>query len=361
MKRDNTELREIIDALDMTSYLDREGIEYRETFGSRGQQLNVRCCPKCGGEGWKVFLNAETGLGNCFHGSCETKFNKYSFIQAHLGLTGAATVDHMKNAAAEMGWRPPRKTRVAVDIDRPDLKLPKSFAIPIKGRNLAYLENRNITIELAEYFHLRFCHKGWFKYKQEGEEKFQKYDSRVLIPIFDLDGTMVSFQGRDITGTADRKYLFPPGYASTGSVLYNGHNVHKTNHIVIGEGAFDVFAIKAAFNWRVETRDVVPIGSFGKNLSFGSDESQVGKLLKLKQERGVQTITFMWDGEPKAIKAAVEAALMLNGHGFTTRVAILPAGKDPNEASVDEVIEAFFKATHITTASATKILLGLNK
>lgn len=361
MKRDNTELKEIIDALDMGAYLDREGIEYRETFGSRGLQLNVKCCPKCGGDNWKVFLNAESGLGNCFSGSCESKYNKYSFIAAHTALAAGAVVDHMRQVVAEMGWRPPRTSKVAVEMERAELKLPKSFAIPIRGRNLAYLENRRITVELAEYFHLRFCHKGWFKYKQEGVEKFQKYDNRVLIPVFDLDGEIVSFQGRDITGEAEKKYLFPPGFASTGSVIYNGHNVHKCNHIVMGEGAFDVFSLKAALDREPGLRDIVPVGSFGKNLSFGSSDSQVGKLLTLKQERGLETVTFMWDGEPLAIKAAVKAALMLNEHGFKTRVAILPDGKDPNECTPDEVIEAFYRATPITVASATKILINVAK
>lgn len=361
MKRDNTELKEVIDALDMGAYLDREGIDYRETFGSRGLQLNVKCCPKCGGDSWKVFLNAETGLGNCFSGSCETKFNKYSFIQAHCGLSGGGTVDHMKQVVAELGWRPARTSKVAVDLERPELKLPKSYVLPIKGKNLAYLEGRRISIALAEYFHLRFCHKGWFVYQQEGQERYQKYDNRILIPVFDLDGQIVSFQGRDITGTAEKKYLFPPGYASTGSVIYNGHNVHHCKHIVMGEGAFDVFSLKAALDSRPELRDIVPVGSFGKNLSYGSADSQVGKLLLLKQDRGLETVTFMWDGEPAAIKAAVKAALMLQTYGFKVRVAILPEGKDPNECTPDEVVEAFYRAVAINTASATKLLLGLKK
>lgn len=358
-RRDNSELREVIDALDMTAYLDREGIEYRETFGSRGLQLNIKCCPKCGGDSWKVFLNAESGLGNCFSGSCEAKYNKYSFIAAYSGLAPRAVVDHMKQVVSETGWRPARTSKVAVELERAELKLPKCYAIPIKGKNLAYLEGRRITIALAEYFHLRFCHKGWFKYKQEGQERFQKYDNRILIPVFDLDGNIVSFQGRDITGTAEKKYLFPPGFASTGSVIYNGHNVHNCKHAVMGEGVFDVFSLKAAFDSRSELRDIVPIGSFGKHLSYGSDDSQVGKLIRLKEERGLETVTFMWDGEPAAIRAAVKAALMLQSVGIKTRVAILPEGKDPNECTPEQVIEAFYLATPISVTSATKLLLGV--
>lgn len=358
---DHDELKEVIDALDIGAWLDREGVEYRETFGSRGLQLNVKCCPKCGGDKWKVFLNAETGLGNCFSGSCETKFNKYSFIAAHTGLAPRGVVDHMKQVVAELGWRPPRSSIIAVDMERPELKLPKSLPIPIKGRNLAYLENRHISIALAEYFHLRFCHRGWFAYKQDGEERYQRYHNRILIPVFDLEGNMVSFQGRDITGEAEKKYLFPPGFASTGSVLYNGHNVHHCEHIVIGEGVFDVFSIKGALDSRPELRDIVPVGSFGKHLSYGSDDSQLGKLVFLKQERGLKTVTIMWDGEKPAIAAAIKAALMVREIGLTTRVAILPKDKDPNECTPDEVVQAFYNAVKIDKMAATKLLLELAK
>jgi DNA primase len=55
----------------------------------------------------------------------------------------------------------------------------------------------------------------------------------------------------------------------------------------------------------------------------------------------------------------VKAALQLQSLGIKARVAVLPDGKDPNEATADEVVEAFFRAVPITTASATKLLLGL--
>jgi DNA primase len=101
------------------------------------------------------------------------------------------------------------------------------------------------------------------------------YNRRVLIPIYDLDGKLVSFQGRDITGTAEKKYLFPPGYArATGEHLYNGHNViGRPSDVVVGEGAFDVIAIKVAFDADPTLRDVVPVGTFGKHLSHGAPQT----------------------------------------------------------------------------------------
>lgn len=353
---DNSELQEALETIDIESWLDAEGVKYRATRGRSGPQLNVKECPCCGNANFKVFLNADNGLGNCFHGDCETKFNKWKFIHATLGGTARATIEHVKHFAREQGWRPKRKKAIAVEISGP-LALPDSIALPHNGRNLKYLDNRGITAEVATYFELRFSHHGHFDYIDDaGHPRQQDYAGRVIIPVFDLEGQLVSFQGRDITGTADRKYLFPPGYASTGTILYNGHNAHGAEHIVLGEGVFDVAAIKIALDEDIGLRDIVPLGTFGKHLSYGSEDSQFAKLLTLKAG-GLKTVTFMWDAEPKAIAAAVEAGLLLRTAGFTVRVALLPPGKDPNEVPPAEVRAAFYRSVVLTPATATRLLL----
>ena len=352
----NPEILEVLDRLDMESYLDREGVEYRRAHGSRGPQLNIRECPKCGNDKWKVFLNAETGLGNCFHGDCEAKYNKFSFIRAHTGLGGRSLDEHITAVGQEIGWQPRRKATVAVKTDLSDLVLPPSFEIPIEGRNLRYLTQRGIGIDIAKYFHLRFCKKGWFKYKFDGEDKFMKFDDRILIPVFDLEGTMVSFQGRDITGKAEKKYLFPPGFAATGEHLYNGQNVHGTERVLVGEGVFDVMAQKIALDEDVALRDVVPVGTFGKHLS----ENQIHRFMEL-HKRGVRQVTFMWDSEPEAIQGMIKSGLTLRGYGFDVRIALLPEGKDPNEVPTEVVRNAYWSATTLNRGSALKLMMRLRK
>lgn len=337
--------------------MDREGVRYRHTHGSRGAQLNVQTCPCCGNSSYKVYINAENGLGNCFSGDCEQKFNRYKFIAAYLALPHRDVVTHIKACAAEMGWRAPRKKAIAVNLVTRELKMPDSIALPHNGRNLKYLDNRNITGDIATYFDLRFSHHGKFNYIDDaGRPRSQDYANRVLIPIFDLDGDIVSFQGRDITGTADQKYLFPPGFSSTGTHLFNGHNAVGVEQIVIGEGVFDVAAIKIALDADVSLRDVVPVGSFGKHLSFGSDASQVGKIMQLKA-KGLKVVTMMFDGEPKAIEAAITAATLLKSLGLVARVAILPEGRDPNEVAGEVVRQAFYRAENVSPAMATKLML----
>lgn len=342
-----SKIGEILDKLEIDAYLDREGVEYRETRGSKGLQLNLRECPVCGGDKWKVFINAETGLGNCFSGSCEKKYNKYEFIKAHTGLAGRDLMTHIEQVGEEIGWRPPRKTAKTFKSDLKDLIIPKSIALPHEGRTLKYLEDRGINIEIAKYFRLRYCHKGYFKYMVGDEERFMPFHKRVIIPVYDEAGKMVSFQGRDITGEAEKKYLFPPGFASTGQYIFNAHNVTDAKCVVVGEGVFDVMALKIALDQDEGLRDVVPIGTFGKHIS----EEQLLVFEEFKN-RGVERVTFMWDGEVKATDDAVDSALKVKALGLKVFIAFLPNGKDPNEVSADVVRACYYGAKELTATSA---------
>lgn len=350
------EIQEVLDTIDMETVLSREGIDHKRTVGSRGPQLHVKSCPVCGHDGWKVYLNAESGLGNCFAGSHPPgqNFNKWSFIKAYLGSDNAGTVDYIKQLARELGWQPKAK-RKAVDYNTA-LTLPESIALPHNGMNVQYLVDRGVDAELARFFNLRLCTEGWFKYEMDGKTRSQCYSNRIIIPIFDLDGKLVSFQGRDITGTAERKYLFPPGFAATGRYLYNGHNALGCETIVMGEGAFDCIAIKRAMNEDKHLAGTGHIASFGKSLSIGAqgENDQLTQIMRLK-EAGMKDLVIMWDGEKAAQKAAVKAALELRRWGIKVRLGALPADLDPNEVHQSVVRECFYRAQLVTPSMAVTL------
>lgn len=334
----------------MESWLDREGLTFKRTRGTSGLQLNVKECPACGNSHWKVYLNAESGLGNCF--VCEAKFTKWRFIEAYVGSTARETFQHIEAYMAEQGWRPRQHDHAPVV--KPVLELPTSIPIPINGRNLSYLSRRNISIELARFFQLRYCHVGGFAYLDAyGRSAEQDYSRRVIIPVFDLDGQLVSFQGRDITGTAAKKYLFPPLFSATGSVLYNGNNAFKAKRLVIGEGAFDAFAIKAAIDMDPSLEDCAAVATFGKKLAPG----QLEKIKRLKSEGALRKVIFMWDAEKSAITAACNAALFCRSHGIEAAVALLPKDCDPNEVDAVVVQEAIKNAADITPMKAISMMV----
>jgi DNA primase len=364
MRYDKDEINELTAAIDMTAYLDEQGITYRRTHGSKGVQLNVKECPRCGNSDWKVYLNEVTGLGNCFAGDhpAPAGYNKFTFIKASLGddIPFSALLDNMRRIAKDMGWKQRKVVAAPTAVAKESPKLPAHWPIPIQGRNLAYLTNRGIDIEIAQYFGLSFCDEGSFAYQLDGEWRFMKFDKRVIIPIYNMEGKLVSFQGRDITGKAEKKYLFPPGHSSTGEHIYNAHNFGNATEAVIGEGVFDVIAIKLALDKEASLRDVVALGTFGKHLSHGHAESQLEKFRRL-MIRGLKRVTIMWDGEVKATDAAIEAGNLLRGLGLEVRIAMLPADKDPNEVPYSVVQRAYFTARPLTNLTALSIKFDRRK
>lgn len=348
MRKHDTSISELLDYIDPETFLDYEGVKFRRTYGSSGTQLNIRECPRCGGTSWKVYLNSETGLGNCFHGACvgEPGFNLFSFARELWGEDAKETIDRLRRYSLEQGWVAKRLTSREVSMDSDEVELPESIEMPHNGRNLKYLLERGISSEIAKYFHLRYCHKGsYIYYDGEGNRRWQNYDGRVIIPIFNLDGDLVTFQGRDITGIKEKKYLFPPGLAGTARFLYNGSNVIGCEEVVIGEGAFDVMATKIAMDEEVSLRRVGQIGTFGKNLSHGDPKGrdQLGAFVTLKKF-GLKKAVFMWDGEGAALRSAVTACKLLKSIGIDSKVAILPPNKDPNEVDAAVVRDAYNNA-----------------
>lgn len=355
-----SDTQEILDELDLQAWFEQESIDFKLSRGASGMQINAKVCPKadCGDRRWRVYLNAETGRGNCF--VCNGTFNKFSFINHYRGEEPARdTFAHIKQFISEQGWRPRRTTTAAVETG--DVKMPTSFALPtIEGQNLLYLEERGVTGEMAKYFHLRFCQQGWWRFeKEDGTQGGQCFDMRVLIPVYDLDGTLKTFQGRDVTGTKDdSKYLFPKLLPGTGRYLLNGQNALGSKRVAVGEGFFDVASIKKAFDGEMELRGVTPVGTFGKHLSYGSldGDDQLGRFIQLRNA-GLEEVTFLWDGGEKELIAAFNAAKLLHGVGLKVMVAMLPIGKDPNEVLPEVVCKAFYSAVPYTRINDMRMRL----
>ncbi|MEO9497666.1 MAG: hypothetical protein ABJG42_24545 [Vibrio splendidus] len=358
--RSNNKIKEILDEIDVEDFLAHLGVDYRITPGSSGTQANIRECPRCGGTSWKVYINVDgSGLGNCFHGDCvsEAGYNLYTFAKALLG-SGKAAFEELEQYYKLSGWVPIQK-RSAASTMKGDFVMPHSFPIPINGKNLKYLSARGISIQIAEYLNLRYSKDGKFPYSIDGKNLNQSYANRIIIPIFNIDGQMVTFQGRDITGHADKKYLFPPGLAGSGRFVYNAHNVIGLEEIILCEGAFDVAAVVMAIENTKEFNKTGVVGSFGKHLSMsGEDGCQLADLISLR-DRGLKRIVIMWDGERLALEQACKVGLELRGYGFAVRIAILPEDKDPNEVEPEIILSSYYRSTPVDPFTMAKLRLQL--
>lgn len=330
-------VNEALDELDLEYALSAESVDYKTTWGRSGKQLNIRTCPFCGNRNHKVYVNADTGLGNCFAGSCsQGTFNKWQLLKALMGLSGADFKARIAALATEQGWRPIKRT---TRFEPGELELPPNVKVKDLPALPRYLLDRGLTPQLADYFDLRLCESGKFKVKgPDGKIIIQDYANRVIIPIYNLEGEMISFQGRDITGTSEKRYLFPPLYSSTGSHLYNIHNWDETmDAVLICEGPFDVIGAKRALD-ELGIKNILPVGSFGMTFSVAKEgqPDQLDKLLSLKK-RGLKKVYFLWDNEPAAIERAIEACVLIGRFGLKTKLCVLDTSKDPGEAPTAEI------------------------
>lgn len=350
-----SDVKELLEELDFEQWLDTEGIIYRRgAVSTRGREINIKECPVCQSSGWKVYFNLSTNVGKCFAGDHpeEIQFNKLVFIKHYSGKARRAFEEYVSNALLEQGWAPKReevKLASKVELDGP-VCLPRNFELPIDGQLPTYLVERNVSPELARYFDLRFCVEGKHAYIDAFNDQVrgQDFSMRVLIPVYDLDGVMKTFQGRDITGSAERRYLFPMTLPASGKFLYNGHNAVGKQTVVVSEGAFDVMGIKRTLFEESTLRDYVePIGTFGMHLSGvinQDEEDQLGAFLTLKS-KGLKNVVMMWDSEKQAIRNTMAAARRLVSIGLNVKIACLGVeGLDPGEASGEQILKAYYRA-----------------
>lgn len=357
-----SELQELSEELDFEQWLDSEGITYRRgSVSSRGRELNIKECPHCGSAGWKLYFNVTTGLGKCFAGDHpeDVQFNKLTFMKSHLGCNWTQLKQAIKDELRQQGWKPKTTEEETLESKRElvsDLTLPFHYMLPIEGQLPTYLVERNVGVDLTTYFDLRYCVNGQHVYLDyvTKKPKMQCFDMRILIPVYSLDGEMKTFQGRDVTGVAEKRYLFPNGLPASGKFLYNGHNAIGKKTVVVCEGVFDVIGAKRALATEMSIRELVePVGTFGMHLSGnvrGEDEDQLGAFLELKKQ-GLETVVMMWDSEKQAIHNTFGAARRLISIGLKVRIACLgEEGLDPGSATNEQIIRAFYRAKQYTKA-----------
>lgn len=351
--RENKALKE----LNLEFVLQDEGIEYKVTWGRSGKQLNLRVCPFCGNDKSKVYANANSSLGNCFAGSCtQGTFNKWQLLGAIWDLQGKDLEAKINIMAIQQGWFPYEEETERFDPG--PCELPRSIACEDMASLPDYLVKRNVDRDIAAHFGLRYSENGWFEVQSpDGRILKQNYSQRIIIPIWSLQGELKSFQGRDVTGESDRRYLFPPLFSSNGSQIYNIQNWKEgMDSIVITEGPFDAIGVYRALRESKLEDKILAAASFGMSFSESKQQDdQVNRLLELKA-RGLRKVYFMWDNEGPALQAALKACEKVMPYGFEAHLVRLEGAKDPGEASTEQIITSIQKATHIKSALQAMLL-----
>jgi 5S rRNA maturation endonuclease (ribonuclease M5) len=143
---------------------------------------------------------------------------------------------------------------------------------------------------------------------------------RIIIPIIQ-DGTVVSYQGRDITDMAGKRYLpclKEEEIKPWKHCLYNIDNCN--DKIIIVEGVTDV--------WRL---------GYGAVSTFGTKFTT--EQVKLIFKKNIKEVFILFDNEPTAQKQAYKLAREISGQNIEVTIVTELDNKDPAELSWQDAKE----------------------
>ncbi|GAA4643872.1 hypothetical protein GCM10023115_18320 [Pontixanthobacter gangjinensis] len=192
------------------------------------------------------------------------------------------------------------------------------------GFGFAPSERQAMKLALSHYEELMLI-EGGLRIVVDDKEPYDRFRSRLMLPIHDARGRVIAFGGRILeANTKAPKYLNSPDTPlfDKGSTLYNLHRAgpasRQTNRLVVVEGYMDVIALAAA---GIEDA-VAPLGT-------ALTERQLEMLWRM-----VETPVLCFDGDAAGQRAAMRAvsrALPMLRPSHSLRIVSLPAGLDPDD------------------------------
>ena len=161
---------------------------------------------------------------------------------------------------------------------------------------------------------------------------YSRFIERITFPIYSINGKIVGFGGRTITGH-NAKYVNSPQtkFFNKSKLLYGYHiakeDIYKRNRIIVTEGYLDVIMLhQAGFTTAVAT------------LGTALTKEHLPLL-----RRGEPQVIVAYDGDKPGLNAAFKASVMLSQGEFEGGVVIFNEGKDPADMVKDKKIEELNK------------------
>ncbi|MEJ0019437.1 MAG: DNA primase [Acetobacteraceae bacterium] len=307
------------------------------------------CCP-FHGEKTPSFYVYEDGHYHCF--GCGAHGDAIGFV---MQSEGAGFMEAVERLAAEAGLDVPKPSPEVAEAERRRLDLAavleaaqeshhRRLFLPEGRHALDYLRGRGLTEQTIRRFGLGWSGEGrgalaadlaragvmpeqlvdcgLMRRDEETGRTFDLFFNRVMFPIRDRRGRVISFGGR-IMGDGQPKYVNGPETAlfSKRRTLYAldlaREAVRGGASLVVVEGYMDVIALAQA-----------GIGGAVAPLGTALTEEQLEELWRL-----APAPVLCFDGDAAGSRAAARAAelvLPMLAPDRTLRLARLPAGEDPD-------------------------------
>lgn len=351
----------IIDVLSQSLTLKKRGSNY------------ICCCPFHNEKTPSFSVSQTKQIYKCF--GCGQSGNVLSFLMDYSHLTYIEAIEflakfHGMEVPREQNNRNSKNNEYAAKNKAKNETYEKLTAVMQKAADyyysqlkqsaeaINYCKERGISGQIAKFFHLGFAPDGWNNLKAlcdndmekynknddlllagltiQHEAKKQRYDrfrSRLMIPIFDTKGKIIAFGGRILSKANQHnsemqqhqaKYLNSPetpifvkGQGLFG--LYQAKNFIRQNNeeIIVCEGYLDVIMLKQ-----------FGIDNAIATLGTATTSQQIRLLL-----RYAKSVIFCFDGDEAGRRAAVRAmtnALSEIADDKILQFAFLPQDEDPD-------------------------------
>lgn len=253
-------------------------------FQISGDEMKLPC-PECGdhrSQKMKLCFNTAKQVGHCW--VCESRFSLARLVQA-FNLTGIR-VKSSKGVSSTFKRFASLRTMMAREAK--PVKLPERRPLSQYPSALKYVLDRDVSRSAIKLFGLAVC----------SDDFDAAFYGRVVIPVKNQKGLIVTYLGRTINPFQNPKYMLHS--VPVGDFLYGANLIKNHTTAVLFEGTFSVIRtyhkLKEAFG-----SDVVPVASFSHHLSIQQE--------RVLQECGVSKVIIFYDGDSIEISKKLESRL----------------------------------------------------
>lgn len=362
-------LAEIIERADLVAVVSRS-----LPLKKRGRDY-VACCPFHSEKTPSFHVTPGKNVFYCF--GCHVGGDAIAFLRK---LHGKSFVEAVEELAREVGvsiaWADDPGSR-----EREALRRANEFAARHFGERLwderrgrpgrEHLEKRGVTVETARRFGLGWAMADWSDLatacakegileftvraglcapRKSSDGFYDVFKGRLMVPIRSPEGRVIAFGGRHVqnmpgdTGEVGAKYLNSKEsrlYVKS-EVLYGldlaRDAIRSRKQAILVEGYFDAIGLQQA-----GVANAVALCS----------TALTAQHLKLLSRLDAAELVLLFDADEAGLRAVERLAGSILASGATARVAVLPAGQDPDEfalarggAAVEELVA---KAKPLTT------------
>ena len=307
-------------------------------------------------------VSVEKQIFYCF--GCQTGGNVISFVLKHEGKSFIETIEWL--AERQNIALPTQDARESANQKRlRTLEDLNRFAVEYYHRQLLterasapamqYLKHRGVQPKTLRAFQLGYATSGRRELvkaatdegftiqqlidvgliKDEDKGPQDRFWNRILFPIQNERGVPVGFGGRALSEDHQPKYLNSPATAlyDKSNILYNldkaRQSLYKQQRVLLVEGYMDVLMLYQSGVEHV-------VASSGTSLSENH-----ARLLK----RFVPEVVIVYDGDASGFQAAQRGLHRLLAEDLRVRIALLPAGEDPDSFTRQHGVKEFTTLT----------------